>query len=533
MRASTAVFAALFSVALFGCGGGGGGSDKLSSATACPATTEDPFRRRCTPATEEDSPPVANPSVSGPSAVASSIALSLTSSSGTPIAQVSPGQEGVLQALVKSKGVAVPNVAVTFTTSDKTAVLEPASGTALTDANGVAKVGLPPGTQAGAFTAKAVALADSAAVSATTDYGVAFPTLTLGPVGIAPTTLSARGNASIKVAVLNGSSPYTLPLEVSFTSPCIAAGKAKIGSPSTTVGGIATATYTDLGCAATDAITASTTLGGRTVTQTATIQVLPAAAGSIKFASANTTNIALKYTGGVGRQEFSTLTFEVYDGQGKPVAGSVVDFAFADVNGAVGGLTLAPLSGTTDANGAVTTVVSAGTLPTSIRVRATVHGSGVTTMSNVLVVSTGVPDNKHFSLSTETGNCEGFDFDQECSIVTATLGDHFGNPVPDGTAVNFIVEGGIIGASCYTGEIPDPTTPLDQSTNSNIGPGSGTCSVKLRSSSPRPADGRVTVLAYALGEEDFFDANGNNTLRWLRHDLRARVQRRQESRYLP
>jgi hypothetical protein len=32
----------------------------------------------------------------------------------------------------------------------------------------------------------------------------------------------------------------------------------------------------------------------------------------------------------------------------------------------------------------------------------------------------------------------------------------------------------------------------------------------LRSDGVRPAYGRVTILAYALGEEDFFDTNGNN-----------------------
>jgi hypothetical protein len=32
----------------------------------------------------------------------------------------------------------------------------------------------------------------------------------------------------------------------------------------------------------------------------------------------------------------------------------------------------------------------------------------------------------------------------------------------------------------------------------------------LRASNPRPSDGRVTVLAYALGEEDFVDNNANN-----------------------
>jgi hypothetical protein len=34
--------------------------------------------------------------------------------------------------------------------------------------------------------------------------------------------------------------------------------------------------------------------------------------------------------------------------------------------------------------------------------------------------------------------------------------------------------------------------------------------VLLRASNPRPAGGRVTVLAYALGEENLLDANGNN-----------------------
>jgi hypothetical protein len=152
---------------------------------------------------------------------------------------------------------------------------------------------------------------------------------------------------------------------------------------------------------------------------------------------------------------------------------------------------------------------------------ATIRGSTppVTTLSDILVASTGLPDQKHFSLSTQIGNCEGRDIDQTCSIVTATLGDHFGNPVPDGTAVNFSTEGGIIDASCVTGSLlslppgglPAGSTPVGQTTNSKVGPGSGTCSVLLRASQPRPPNMRITVLAYAVGEENFFDANGNNS----------------------
>jgi hypothetical protein len=163
-----------------------------------------------------------------------------------------------------------------------------------------------------------------------------------------------------------------------------------------------------------------------------------------------------------------------------------------------------------DADGFVTTLVSGGTIPTSVRVVARLRGNpGISTLSNVLVVSTGVPDQQHFSLATAIGNCEGKDFDQVCSTITVTLADRFGNPAPDGTAVNFSAEGGVIDASCITGTLPQ-TTPTGQTTNSRSGSGSGSCSVTLRSGRPRPANGRVTVLAYALGEENFFDANGNN-----------------------
>ena len=56
--------------------------------------------------------------------------------------------------------------------------------------------------------------------------------------------------------------------------------------------------------------------------------------------------------------------------------------------------------------------------------------------------------------------------------------------------MNFTTGGGVIDASCLTG--------------------SGTCSVQLQASNPRSLNGRVTVLAYALGEENFTDLNGNN-----------------------
>src|SRR5260221_11028009 len=80
------------------------------------------------------------------------------------------------------------------------------------------------------------------------------------------------------------------------------------------------------------------------------------------------------------------------------------------------------------------------------------------------------------------------------TAVTARLSDRFQNPVPDGTAVTFHSLGGKIGAQCTTA-----TTPME----------SGVCSVNITSQAYRPVDGRVPILAMAIGEESFTDANGN------------------------
>jgi hypothetical protein len=496
----------LLAVFLSACGGSSGGP-----GGGC--TVLDPTRDPALPGCGSS----AGSGSGGTSVTAAKLSLSLQDAGGAATTSVSPETSATMVAIVTdSKGAPQPNVAVTFTTTDKSAVLIPASGTALTDASGKASVGLQAGTEAGAYTAKAAASVGTATVSSSASYAVTFKPLTLSSLTIAPASLSAGGNASISVTVLSGGATYTPPLPVSFTSPCVSAGKASIGSPVLSQSGVAIASYTDKGCGVADVVTASVTLGSSTTTKTGTINVLPASAGSIKFVNAQGTNIALKGTGGFGRPEFSTVTFQVFDTTGAAVSGKQIDFMFADslTSTTTGGLTLSPTSATSAADGTVTTLVTAGTIPTSVRIVASVHGTAMTTLSSILVVSTGVPDQAHFSLSSSTGNCEGRDIDQTCTFITAALGDHFGNPVPDGTAVNFSSESGTIGASCVTGSLPPAGATGDvvpgQTTNSRTGPGSGTCTVELRSGAPRKADGLVTVLAYALGEETLFDTNGNN-----------------------
>lgn len=506
MKSTTATLYGLVLAALAGCGGGG---DSAGPETCQVGVSTMRFPTGC---------PV---EPAGGAVTAPSIALSLRDAAGAPVTQVAPGQPATLRALVKdNRGAVAPGVAVTFGTSDKTGVFVPSSGTALTDAQGVAQLTLPAGAQAGAFTLTASTSVAGVAVSGTAAYAVVFPVLTLSPLVITPASLSAGGTSSLSVTVQSGSGVFAPAQSVSFTSPCVAAGKASISSPVVTVGGVASTSYTDKGCGAADTVTASTQLGDSTATRTGTLNVLPATAGQIAFVSALPQNIALKGTGGPGRQESSTVTFKVLDRSGNPVAGVPVDFlVFSNTGSATGtgGLTLSPARATSGADGSVSTVVVAGGVPTPVRLSATLSGSTppVTSISDQLVISTGIPDQDSFSLSTRLFNVEGMNHDG-CpepvgSTITISLADHFNNPVPDGTAVSFTAEGGTVGASCLTGLVNTQLTNGTAITQKGV---PGQCSVSFCAAQPRPDNGRVTILAYALGEESYRDdpaiANGIN-----------------------
>ncbi len=219
---------------------------------------------------------------------------------------------------------------------------------------------------------------------------------------------------------------------------------------------------------------------------------------SIEFVSATPENIALKGAGGAGRPETSVVVFKVLDENGGYLSGITVNFSFATN---VGGLTMDPNSSVTNADGLAGTFVTAGNIPTSVRIIGTVDTGTeeLTTMSSSLVVSTGVADQNSFSLSTSSFSPEGWGWDGQTVTLTIMAADHFNNPVPDGTMVYFTTEGGAIDPYCLTTD--------------------GNCTVTWNSQNPRPLgdpiqggelrDGRVTIMAYAIGEESFVDVNGD------------------------
>lgn len=441
-----------FTGLLAGCGGGGAGGTTSTSTTSGTSTAASVSLSPSDPATGN---------------------VSNTLSSGTPL---------TLTVLVRdTAGAVVPNMVVTFTTDAQYGTFNPVAGTALTNASGIASVTLNAGSKTGAATVTASALVGTATITNSVGYSVNVAALGLGSLSFGINPLSAYGTTSVAVNVTSGGVPYLTPVDVAFTSDCKSVGKADIPGSVRSVNGVATASYRDIACGATDLVTASIASGASSA---ASLVVNQASISSIQFVSASPTNISVQ---GMGGTEVSTVKFKVLDSGGNPISGQTVNFS---LNTSVGGLHMTASSGVSDVTGEVQTQVVSGTVLTPVRVTATTTGVGaVSSQSSMLYVSTMIPDQAHFSLSATELPLEALETDGVSTTVTARLGDRFGNPVPDGTAVVFTAEGGVIQSGCTTT--------------------GGKCDVVWTSQDPRPGNGRATILAYAVGEESFIDANGN------------------------
>ncbi|MFO7749011.1 MAG: PKD domain-containing protein [Desulfobacteraceae bacterium] len=212
--------------------------------------------------------------------------------------------------------------------------------------------------------------------------------------------------------------------------------------------------------------------------------------GTVEFVSADPQWIGLLgTTNASGLPSQSIVTFIVKDQWGNPVYNETVNFSF-DTLVDMGGIVLTPQTNTTDYQGMVSAVVKSGYVPTAVRVRADVNNSDLFTLSNEIVLSTGYPDQDSFSISVDTFNPNAFRYDGIEVAVTVRAADRNNNPAPSGTAVYFTTEAGSIDSSGFTDD-------------------TGACTVTWRSQGTRPSDGRVTILAHAVGEESFRDNNSN------------------------
>lgn len=224
----------------------------------------------------------------------------------------------------------------------------------------------------------------------------------------------------------------------------------------------------------------------------------PEGAAAIVLERISAESINIRQTGG---QVSSTFTFVVQDSAGRAInTEGAVDVQFSIIKGPGGGETVIPSSVTTNAAGQAVTSLFSGDSAGVVRVRALIDRSdvGLTIVSEpiLIAINGGFPSPDRFFIASSNTNLEGFGIisgnnsSLEYDIV-ASVGDRFGNPVKEGTAVDFRTQGaGIIEGSALTDEF-------------------GTAIVKLRPDGSRPTSdpsgtGFFTITAKTVDENNDF-----------------------------
>jgi len=342
-----------------------------------------------------------------------------------------------------------------------------------------------------------------------------------GVLNISSTSLSAGGSTQITATIVDaGNSNKKIVSEeytIVFNSSCSSDGRAEFSKEEvTTSSGEITVTYTAKGCSGEDFLTFGlypsglAVSGNRLAVASGLLTVAPAEVGSLGFVEASSSAVSIKTIGNNVLPKTSVLTFRVSDTSGNPVANKEVGFALTNT---AGGISLALDSSVTNENGEVNAVVLAGTVHAVTYVIATTFATdGVTSISTSSLpvsVTTGLPDQDSFDIAVDTFNPASYDYNGELVNVVVYASDHFNNPVPDGTVINFAAESGAIGAYCETAQ--------------------GSCSVEWKSSGDRPGShpgglgkvndldpqlgtsvpGMTSIVAYTLGESGYTDQNGN------------------------
>lgn len=476
MKLIRALGALALTAMLVACGGGGGSPGGTSSAgtggTGGGGTTGSP-----------------------------TLVVSIVNQAGASVNSISVGGAFRARATLRNAtGAAIPNTLVSFSLNGAS-IATIAPSTALTDGSGNAEVVIAPASLSSVGAARLSADAEVSGVAAAgqVDFSVSAASLSLSSVSAGTTTLPSAGNTSLSTTALVGGVPSTgVPVNVTFSASCGRINSQEASGSVTTNGdGVASAVYSAVasdGTLCSGAVTVSASSPG-SAPRSITLNVAPPNASAVTFVSAAPAQI---FVAGSGAVEQAIVRFRVLSTTGAAMANESVRFTLTANPGGVGigsvGST-APVDATTDAQGVASVSVFSGTIPGPLTLRASLaSNAAIFAESQNLTVASGPPSQRFMSLAVETFNIEGANRDGTSTRLTARIADRQGNAVVDGTVVNFTAEGGQVTPSCAT-------------TRNN---GISSCFVTFVSQNPRPANGRVSVMAHTEGTKDYVDVNANN-----------------------
>ncbi|WP_379543109.1 Ig-like domain-containing protein [Psychrobacter sp. R86515] len=390
-----------------------------------------------------------------------------------------------------SEGNGVSGALVTF--SGDGVQFGTSNGAVLTNADGVATTSVVPlsSTDTGSYSLSATATYDD--VSATTasyNYSLQAVDITLVNFSTGENTLESGGSTIVTLQTKDTvTDQFQNDVTVNLSSTCGSFENASISSSNQ---GNVSSTYSAIDssgnlCEGTQTITA-VTANDTSSSQSIDVNIKAIEASSIVYTTTNSVVLGAKNS---GSSSSSQIDFTIY-ANGVPAANQEVtldlikspsDFNFVS-QGNRASKTLK-----SDSLGKVTVNLYPGNIPGPVEIKASLKSNADTfALAKNISVATGRPTQNGVTLAI--GKNVLADNAIDSTNISAYLTDRQGNFVPDGTVVSFVAEGGTVTPNCATV--------------------SGNCSVTFTSQNPRPANGRVSVIAYVEGDKTYSDLNGDN-----------------------
>jgi hypothetical protein len=221
-----------------------------------------------------------------------------------------------------------------------------------------------------------------------------------------------------------------------------------IQARATTTNGVATATYRAGNQSTTVYIRATLALNGSVDYAESAVKLTPNTSVASISITHDFEDLRVRGVGGI---EWTAVTATAYDEFGNRVPeGIPIDFTIAaGPNGGenIQGQGYGPVTVSTDQTGDAQVTVNSGTIPGTIKLRAT-SGSVVSAVTQ-LVINAGPP--AHITVGVGECNIRSWDRVNESNDISVNVVDIWGNPVPDSTVVWFSTEEGFAIAHDLTG----------------------------------------------------------------------------------
>ena len=416
----------------------------------------------------------------------------LTDTSGNMTRIITSSGASAKVTVTDNAGVPISNAIVSF--AGESVAFGTSNGSVLTNERGEASISVKPldGADTGSYQLTATTTYNEmTATTAAYNFTLQAINVVLANLALSSSSIQAGASTNITLKTKDATTnAFQNDIEVGFSTTC---GTFDSDSVVSSNQGDVTATYKAISkagnlCEGTQTITA-TPASGAAGQQSVTVNIAAIKPSSVVYTTSGNVQLGARNS---GSSSSGQIEFTIY-ANGTPAANQQVDiskiyaptdFSFISLNNQ------ATKTVTSDSQGKVVVTLYPGALPGPVEIKATLKADPtIFALSKDVSVATGRATQDGVSISLSK-NVLAYGVDGDTASITTRLVDRVGNPVPNGTVVSFVSEGGRVTPNCATVN--------------------GVCTVEFSTQNPRPADNRVSVIVYVEGDKSYTDVDGDN-----------------------